>query len=61
MTIYKSPVADQVIPQINSFSFAISNPNNTEDSHPILTDAITKRVITYGDWKRTTRRWATVL
>ncbi|KAG0293877.1 putative fatty-acid--CoA ligase FadD10 [Linnemannia gamsii] len=61
MTIYKSPVADQVIPQINSFSFAISNPNNTPDSHPILTDAVTKRVITYGDWKRTTRRWATGL
>ncbi|KAF9086775.1 hypothetical protein BGX23_008576 [Mortierella sp. AD031] len=61
MTVYTSPVADQVIPQINSFSFAISNPNNTKDSYPILTDALSKRVITYGEWKRDTRRWATGL
>src|SRR5690349_1512777 len=61
MTVYTSPVADQVIPQINSFSFAISNPNNTKDSHPILTDALSKRVITYGEWKRDARRWATGL
>lgn len=61
MTIYRSPVPDQVIPQINAYSFAVSNPNNTPDSHPILTDALTKRVITFGEWKRDTRRWATGL
>ncbi|KAF9946155.1 hypothetical protein BGZ70_003382 [Mortierella alpina] len=42
--IYRSHVPDQVIPQINAYSFAISNPNNTKDSHPILVDALTKRV-----------------
>ncbi|KAF9353051.1 putative fatty-acid--CoA ligase FadD10 [Mortierella sp. NVP85] len=61
MTIYRSPYPDQVIPQINAYTFAVSNPNNTPDSHPILTDALTKRVITFGEWKRDTRRWATGL
>ncbi|KAG0199453.1 putative fatty-acid--CoA ligase FadD10 [Mortierella sp. GBA30] len=59
--IYRSHVPDQVIPQINAYSFAISNPNNTKDSYPILVDALTKRVITFGEWKRDTRRWATGL
>ncbi|KAF9581771.1 hypothetical protein BGW38_001098 [Lunasporangiospora selenospora] len=61
MTIYKSPVADQPIPQINAYSFAISNPNNTKDNAPILVDALTKRTITFGQWKRDTRRWASGL
>jgi len=61
MTIYTSSKPDQVIPQINAYSFAISNPNNTEDSHPILVDALTKHTITFGEWKRDTRRWATGL
>ncbi|KAI1296067.1 putative fatty-acid--CoA ligase FadD10 [Mortierella claussenii] len=61
MTIYRSPLPDQVIPSINAYSFAVSNPNNTPDTHPILTDALTKRVISFGDWKLNTRRWATGL
>ncbi|KAF9182212.1 putative fatty-acid--CoA ligase FadD10 [Haplosporangium sp. Z 767] len=60
MTIYRSHVIDQPIPQINAYTFAISNPS-TKDSTPILTDALTKRVITFGDWKRDTRLWATGL
>ncbi|KAG0249590.1 putative fatty-acid--CoA ligase FadD10 [Mortierella polycephala] len=60
MTIYRSHVPDHPIPQINAYTFAISNPD-TKDSAPILTDALTKRVITYGDWKRDTRLWATGL
>ncbi|KAF9984650.1 putative fatty-acid--CoA ligase FadD10 [Mortierella antarctica] len=59
--IYRSHIPDQVIPQINAYSFAVSNPNNTRDSHPILVDALTKQVITFGEWKRDTRRWATGL
>ncbi|GJJ75911.1 4-coumarate--CoA ligase [Entomortierella parvispora] len=61
MTIYTSSKPDQVIPSINAYSFAISNPNNTKDSHPVLVDALTKRTITFGEWKRDTRRWATGL
>ncbi|KAF9350442.1 putative fatty-acid--CoA ligase FadD10 [Mortierella sp. AD094] len=61
MTIYTSRLPDQPIPQINAYTFATSNPNNTKDSHPLLIDALTKRVITYGEWKRDTRRWATGL
>ncbi|KAG0369236.1 hypothetical protein BC939DRAFT_396196 [Gamsiella multidivaricata] len=61
MTIYRSALPDQVIPQINAYSFATSNPNNTPDSHTILIDALTKRTITFGEWKRDTRRWATGL
>ncbi|KAF9914548.1 hypothetical protein BX616_008065 [Lobosporangium transversale] len=61
MAIYQSPIPDQVIPQTNAYSFAVSNPNSMKDSHPILTDALTKRVITFGEWKRDTRRWATGL
>ncbi|KAF9997554.1 putative fatty-acid--CoA ligase FadD10 [Entomortierella chlamydospora] len=61
MTIYTSHLPDQVIPHINAYSFVTSNPNNTKDSHPLLIDALTKRVITYGEWKRDTRRWATGL
>ncbi|KAF9949044.1 putative fatty-acid--CoA ligase FadD10 [Mortierella alpina] len=59
--IYTSHIPDQVIPQINAYSYAVSNPNNTKDSHPILVDALSKRVITFGEWKRDTRRWATGL
>ncbi|KAF9404472.1 hypothetical protein BGZ94_004152 [Podila epigama] len=61
MTIYKSPVPDQIIPAINAYSFVTSNPNGTKESHPILVDALTKRTITYGQWKDLTRRWATGL
>ncbi|KAG0050440.1 putative fatty-acid--CoA ligase FadD10 [Gryganskiella cystojenkinii] len=61
MTIYTSAKPNQVIPQINAYSYAISNPNNTKDSHPVLVDALTKRTITFGEWKRDTRRWATGL
>ncbi|KAG0291327.1 putative fatty-acid--CoA ligase FadD10 [Dissophora globulifera] len=32
MTIYRSALPDQVIPQINAYSFATSNPSNTPDS-----------------------------
>ncbi|KAF9434462.1 putative fatty-acid--CoA ligase FadD10 [Entomortierella beljakovae] len=59
--IYKSSLPDQVIPQINAYSYAISNPNNTLESHPLLIDALTHRVITFADWKRETRSWATGL
>ncbi|KAG0349034.1 hypothetical protein BG004_002562 [Podila humilis] len=61
MTIYRSPILDQVIPAINAYSFVTSNPNGTKESHPILVDALTKRTITYGGWKSITRRWATGL
>ncbi|KAF9906980.1 hypothetical protein BX616_000556 [Lobosporangium transversale] len=61
MTIYKSPIPDQVIPQINVYSFVASNPNNIKDSYPIFIDALTGRVVTFGEWKRDTRRWATGL
>ncbi|KAG0296912.1 hypothetical protein BGZ98_000776, partial [Dissophora globulifera] len=61
MTIYRSTFPDQVIPQINAYSFAISNPNKTPDSKVILVDATSKREITFGQWKRDTRRWATGL
>ncbi|KAF9929579.1 putative fatty-acid--CoA ligase FadD10 [Modicella reniformis] len=61
MTIYRSLLPDQVIPQINAYSFAISNPNNTLDSHLLFTDSLTKRAITFGEWKRDVRRWATGL
>ncbi|KAG0319415.1 hypothetical protein BGZ99_005109, partial [Dissophora globulifera] len=61
MTIYRSTFPDQVIPQINAYSFAISNPNKTLDSKVILVDATSKREITFGQWKRDTRRWATGL
>lgn len=61
MTIYRSPVADQVIPAINAYSFVTSNPNGTPESYPILVDALSKRTITFGEWKNITRRWATGL
>ncbi|KAF9112697.1 putative fatty-acid--CoA ligase FadD10 [Mortierella sp. AM989] len=61
MTIYTSSIPDQPIPHINAYTFVTSNPHNTKDSHPILIDPLTKRVITYGEWKRDTRRWATGL
>lgn len=61
MTIYTSHVPDRVIPHMNAYSFVVSNPNNTPDSHPVLVDSLTKRVIRYGEWKRDTRRWATGL
>ncbi|KAF9191678.1 putative fatty-acid--CoA ligase FadD10 [Haplosporangium sp. Z 27] len=61
MTIYTSTIPDQPIPQINAYTFATSNPNDTKDSHPLLIDAATKRVITFGEWKRDTRRWSTGL
>ncbi|KAF9928285.1 hypothetical protein FBU30_002507 [Linnemannia zychae] len=61
MTIYRSYLPDQPVPYMNAYSFAISNPNNTADSYPILIDGITKQTITYGEWKRDVRRWATAL
>ncbi|KAG0021034.1 putative fatty-acid--CoA ligase FadD10 [Podila clonocystis] len=61
MTVYTSPVPDQVIPAINAYSFVVSNPNNTPETYPILVDALTKRTITFGEWKNITRRWATGL
>ncbi|KAF9982719.1 hypothetical protein BGZ75_005812 [Mortierella antarctica] len=61
MTVYTSHVPDKVIPHTNAYSFLVSNPNHTPDSHPVLVDALTKRVVHYGEWKRDTRRWATGL
>ncbi|KAF9298586.1 putative fatty-acid--CoA ligase FadD10 [Mortierella antarctica] len=61
MTVYTSPVPDQAIPAINAYSFVVSNPNGTPESYPILVDALTKRTITFGEWKNITRRWATGL
>lgn len=61
MTIYRSAIPDQVIPQINSYSFVTSNPNNTKDSQVILVDALSGYEITFGQWKNYTRRWATGL
>ncbi|KAF9558158.1 putative fatty-acid--CoA ligase FadD10 [Mortierella alpina] len=61
MTVYTSHVPDRVIPHMNAYSFVVSNPNRTPDSHPVLVDSLTKRVIRYGEWKRDTRRWATGL
>ncbi|KAG0030357.1 putative fatty-acid--CoA ligase FadD10 [Podila clonocystis] len=46
------------VPYMNVYTFVTSNPNNTSDSFPLITDALTKRSITYGEWKRDTRRWA---
>ncbi|ORZ19088.1 hypothetical protein BCR41DRAFT_351515 [Lobosporangium transversale] len=61
MNIYKSSIPDRIIPQTNAYSLVVSNPNSVKDSYPIFTDALTKRVITFGEWKRDTRRWATGL
>ncbi|KAG0200123.1 putative fatty-acid--CoA ligase FadD10 [Mortierella sp. GBA30] len=61
MTIYRSHLPDRVVPYMNAYSFVVSNPNETSDSHPVLFDALTKQVIRYGEWKRDTRRWATGL
>jgi acyl-CoA synthetase (AMP-forming)/AMP-acid ligase II len=61
MTIYRSHLPDQPVPYMNAFSFAISNPNNTPDSYPILIDGATKQTITFGQWKLNTLRWATAL
>ncbi|KAF8926062.1 hypothetical protein EDD21DRAFT_369954 [Dissophora ornata] len=60
MTIYRSAIPDQVIPQINAYTFATSNPD-TKDSKVIFIDALTKREITYREWKSDIRRWATGL
>ncbi|KAG0345224.1 hypothetical protein BG004_003861, partial [Podila humilis] len=46
------------VPHMNLYSFVVSNPNATPDSFILLTDAITKRSFTFGEWKRDTRRWA---
>lgn len=61
MTIYRSRVPDQLVPKTNAYTFVISNPNKTPETHPVLIDALTKRVITFGEWKRDTRRLATGL
>ncbi|KAG0372139.1 hypothetical protein BGX24_000683 [Mortierella sp. AD032] len=61
MTIYRSHLPDQPVPYMNAYSFAISNPNNTPDNYPILIDGVTKQTITFGQWKRDIRRWATAL
>ncbi|KAG0266307.1 hypothetical protein BG011_002715 [Mortierella polycephala] len=61
MPVYRSPFPDRAVPYMNAYSFAASNPNNTSDSYPVLVDALTKKAITFGDWKRDTRRWATGL
>ncbi|KAF9087533.1 hypothetical protein BGX23_008057 [Mortierella sp. AD031] len=61
MTIYRSHLPDQPVPYMNAYSFAISNPNNTPDAYPILIDGITKQTITFGQWKRDIRRFATAL
>ncbi|KAF9311110.1 hypothetical protein BG003_007780 [Podila horticola] len=46
------------VPYMNAYTFVTSNPNKTPDLFPLITDALTKRSITYGEWKRDTRRWA---
>ncbi|GJJ68704.1 4-coumarate--CoA ligase [Entomortierella parvispora] len=61
MTIYRSRVPDQPVPKTNAYTFAVSNPNKTPDSYPVIVDAQTKQIITYGEWKRDTRRLATGL
>ncbi|KAF8939511.1 hypothetical protein EDD21DRAFT_297941 [Dissophora ornata] len=61
MTVYKSHLPDRVIPLMNTYSFVTSNPNKTHDSFPVLTDAMTGKRITFGEWKRDTKRWATGL
>ncbi|KAF9543556.1 hypothetical protein EC957_000740 [Mortierella hygrophila] len=61
MTIYRSHHPDQPVPYMNAYSFAVSNPNNTPDEYPILIDGITKQTLTFGQWRRDIRRWATAL
>ncbi|KAF9295289.1 hypothetical protein BGZ74_010894 [Mortierella antarctica] len=46
------------VPHMNVYTFVTSNPNKTPDSFPLVTDALTRCSITYGEWKRDTRRWA---
>lgn len=58
MTVYTSHLPNLEVPHMNVYTFLTSNPNKTPDSFPIITDATTKQVITFGDWKRDTRRWA---
>ncbi|KAG0305890.1 hypothetical protein BGZ99_001946, partial [Dissophora globulifera] len=61
MTIYRSAFPDQVIPQVNAYSFVTSNPNRIPDSKVVFIDATSKREITFGQWRRDIRRWATGL
>ncbi|KAI9238405.1 MAG: hypothetical protein BYD32DRAFT_413852 [Podila humilis] len=58
MTVYTSHLPNVEVPHMNVYTFITSNPNKTPESFPIITDATTKQVITFGDWKRDTRRWA---
>ncbi|KAG0054396.1 putative fatty-acid--CoA ligase FadD10 [Linnemannia elongata] len=61
MVIYKSHLPNLQVPKSNVYSFVTSNPNKTPDTFPLLVDSSSQRVITFGDWKRDTRRWATGL
>ncbi|KAG0001552.1 putative fatty-acid--CoA ligase FadD10 [Modicella reniformis] len=61
MRIYRSHLPDRAIPYTNVYSFVVSNPNKTPDSFNILIEAQTGKKITFGEWKRDTRRWATGL
>ncbi|KAF9583336.1 hypothetical protein BGW38_009727 [Lunasporangiospora selenospora] len=61
MVTYTSDFPDRVLPKTNLYSFIASNPNKTSDSSTLLIDDVTKRTITFGEWKRDARRWATGL
>ncbi|KAG0245816.1 hypothetical protein B0O80DRAFT_446073 [Mortierella sp. GBAus27b] len=61
MRIYKSRLPDRPVPYMNVYSFATSNPNKTPDSLNIIIDGHDGRKITFGEWKRDSRRWATGL
>ncbi|KAG0236326.1 putative fatty-acid--CoA ligase FadD10 [Actinomortierella wolfii] len=61
MIIYRSPFHNAHLPYTNAYTFTTSNPNKAPDSQVLLIDALTKKKITYGEWKRDTRRFATGL
>lgn len=58
MVIFKSHYDDVKIPEIGVYQFITSNPNKIPDSKAIYIDAITHKKLTFGEFKRNTKRLA---
>ncbi|CAG8587619.1 13669_t:CDS:10, partial [Acaulospora colombiana] len=58
MGVFRSHYSDVEIPDIGIYHFVTSNPNNIPDSKVVFVDATTHRKITFGEFKRDSKRFA---
>ncbi|CAG8661630.1 4614_t:CDS:10, partial [Acaulospora morrowiae] len=57
MSVFRSHYPDVKIPDLGIYHFITSNPN-IPDSKPIFVDAVTHRKITFGEFKKDSKRFA---